>query len=112
MIRRPPRSTLFPYTTLFRSERMSAKRRSSSMTRMRRPLCPLFRRASAADEVGDSIGADMAGDMARANAGAAGATWAQATAGTEAGHETCLLLSSLAHDSPARPGNRPAAHDR
>src|ERR1022692_3213152 len=26
MIRRPPRSTLFPYTTLFRSERLSAKR--------------------------------------------------------------------------------------
>src|SRR3712207_7039650 len=27
MIRRPPRSTLFPYTTLFRSERGSAHRR-------------------------------------------------------------------------------------
>src|SRR5438132_9000716 len=26
MIRRPPRSTLFPYTTLFRSERSSARR--------------------------------------------------------------------------------------
>src|SRR3712207_7619138 len=26
MIRRPPRSTLFPYTTLFRSERMIARR--------------------------------------------------------------------------------------
>src|SRR5260370_16034197 len=26
MIRRPPRSTLFPYTTLFRSERMLARR--------------------------------------------------------------------------------------
>src|SRR2546422_7842815 len=26
MIRRPPRSTLFPYTTLFRSERASASR--------------------------------------------------------------------------------------
>src|SRR3712207_7454608 len=25
MIRRPPRSTLFPYTTLFRSDRFSAK---------------------------------------------------------------------------------------
>src|SRR2546425_7002058 len=28
MIRRPPRSTLFPYTTLFRSTRPSASRRS------------------------------------------------------------------------------------
>src|SRR3712207_6904027 len=26
MIRRPPRSTLFPYTTLFRSEELSARR--------------------------------------------------------------------------------------
>src|SRR5260221_8737823 len=28
MIRRPPRSTLFPYTTLFRSAEYSSKRRS------------------------------------------------------------------------------------
>src|SRR5256885_8768607 len=32
MIRRPPRSTLFPYTTLFRSPSKGAK--------MTRPLCP------------------------------------------------------------------------
>src|SRR3712207_7973682 len=35
MIRRPPRSTLFPYTTLFRSPRTSRARR----TRRRRPAC-------------------------------------------------------------------------
>src|SRR5258705_3677380 len=29
MIRRPPRSTLFPYTTLFRSRRASSRRRGS-----------------------------------------------------------------------------------
>src|SRR5258707_10197663 len=29
MIRRPPRSTLFPYTTLFRSERASEPRRTT-----------------------------------------------------------------------------------
>src|SRR2546422_7098046 len=29
MIRRPPRSTLFPYTTLFRSLNVSARRRGS-----------------------------------------------------------------------------------
>src|SRR5260370_19198997 len=34
MIRRPPRSTLFPYTTLFRSQRLSA---SSRPNRTRRP---------------------------------------------------------------------------
>src|SRR5437899_10604214 len=31
MIRLPPRSTLFPYTTLFRSQIFSARRRTSSM---------------------------------------------------------------------------------
>src|SRR2546426_3356698 len=29
MIRRPPRSTLFPYTTLFRSERFVARKRAA-----------------------------------------------------------------------------------
>src|SRR3712207_7791449 len=29
MIRRPPRSTLFPYTTLFRSRRKDSRRRTS-----------------------------------------------------------------------------------
>src|SRR5438477_7973198 len=46
MIRRPPRSTLFPYTTLFRSERLAASvaRRTAGgdvpprVTRGRRPL--------------------------------------------------------------------------
>src|SRR5205823_10823750 len=33
MIRRPPRSTLFPYTTLFRSERVSVDRDSALRTR-------------------------------------------------------------------------------
>src|SRR3712207_8555113 len=45
MIRRPPRSTLFPYTTLFRSPRSSARysRRGSEDARR----CRGFRRASA-----------------------------------------------------------------
>src|SRR3712207_8561759 len=30
MIRRPPRSTLFPYTTLFRSRRLSGRRQGAS----------------------------------------------------------------------------------
>src|SRR2546422_8426574 len=38
MIRRPPRSTLFPYTTLFRSSRRAV---SSSWTFMRKPPSPL-----------------------------------------------------------------------
>src|SRR3712207_7646913 len=37
MIRRPPRSTLFPYTTLFRSRRRRAAGRSAGRRRRRRP---------------------------------------------------------------------------
>src|SRR2546422_4359582 len=40
MIRRPPRSTLFPYTTLFRSRR----RRTSCVPCPRCPLAPTSRR--------------------------------------------------------------------
>src|SRR5438477_7135429 len=36
MIRRPPRSTLFPYTTLFRSEITSECRRSRGLSPVRR----------------------------------------------------------------------------
>src|SRR3712207_8676133 len=39
MIRRPPRSTLFPYTTLFRSSRKT--RRRTSAPRPPRESCPL-----------------------------------------------------------------------
>src|SRR5687768_17858867 len=35
LIRRPPRSTLFPYTTLFRSRPRHSGRRSASATRFR-----------------------------------------------------------------------------
>src|ERR1019366_10737166 len=35
MIRRPPRSTLFPYTTLFRSGRSGTPRRTGSCTKTR-----------------------------------------------------------------------------
>src|SRR2546427_4529425 len=44
MIRRPPRSTLFPYTTLFRSSsrrgRPGTGRRRRGPTRRWRPACP------------------------------------------------------------------------
>src|SRR2546429_6622256 len=33
MIRRPPRSTLFPYTTLFRSAELEARRQTTSLQR-------------------------------------------------------------------------------
>src|SRR3712207_7283710 len=40
MIRRPPRSTLFPYTTLFRSRRFGAYRRGSGTGRRREGVDP------------------------------------------------------------------------
>src|SRR5690349_22675009 len=39
MIRRPPRSTLFPYTTLFRSSRRCTSTRRSSSARSRASCC-------------------------------------------------------------------------
>src|SRR2546430_13572439 len=42
MIRRPPRSTLFPYTTLFRSLRCADRNseKSTRTSRQRYPWCP------------------------------------------------------------------------
>src|SRR5258708_18641915 len=40
MIRRPPRSTLFPYTTLFRSKGEYSFPRDETRKRWRRGLCP------------------------------------------------------------------------
>src|SRR3712207_7813550 len=45
MIRRPPRSTLFPYTTLFRSPRRAARARAGQgAARVRRPGVARLRR--------------------------------------------------------------------
>src|SRR5688572_32239703 len=41
MIRRPPRSTLFPYTTLFRSEQLGRERRRFDRIADRAELRPL-----------------------------------------------------------------------
>src|SRR2546426_4422932 len=41
MIRRPPRSTLFPYTTLFRSRPFTGKRRAASSLAILTPSPPL-----------------------------------------------------------------------
>src|SRR5690349_22968900 len=49
MIRRPPRSTLFPYTTLFRSEVQAAEERLGIRDRARRSELRLGPAAGAAD---------------------------------------------------------------
>src|SRR2546430_11297436 len=43
MIRRPPRSTLFPYTTLFRSEMPRESKRERRVRRRKAPLCRVGR---------------------------------------------------------------------
>src|SRR4051794_41294960 len=40
MIRRPPRSTLFPYTTLFRSTTIGARSRPASVSATAKPSTP------------------------------------------------------------------------
>src|SRR2546430_11101413 len=49
MIRRPPRSTLFPYTTLFRSPRRGLRGSSVALPRERRLGALRFPRGSATD---------------------------------------------------------------
>src|SRR5215469_18375429 len=49
MIRRPPRSTLFPYTTLFRSRRLPVRRRVRHRRAQDRPRHLPARRDRAAD---------------------------------------------------------------
>src|SRR2546430_2953107 len=52
MIRRPPRSTLFPYTTLFRSKRRTSPTRSSTARPRRAPRRPPRVRSTSASRPG------------------------------------------------------------
>src|SRR2546430_7901050 len=55
MIRRPPRSTLFPYTTLFRSERILGLRRHVQQLEGLLPICAYCKRIRDAGENWESI---------------------------------------------------------
>src|SRR3712207_9238842 len=69
MIRRPPRSTLFPYTTLFRSQRRTLM---PSVTLARHAAPRGSRRTRGRNgkgRVNRIVGAGDAGDLARAGAG-------------------------------------------
>src|SRR3712207_8670863 len=57
MIRRPPRSTLFPYTTLFRSDARPTSRRH----RYRMPLRHRLRPEGAQRAAGDQVALDVEG---------------------------------------------------
>src|SRR5256885_9843666 len=50
MIRRPPRSTLFPYTTLFRSEILRRGIQPPQFVRLQNGLAGDFRRGSRSEE--------------------------------------------------------------
>src|SRR5687767_15468434 len=68
MIRRPPRSTLFPYTTLFRSKQGGGDR-SAGGRGSQDPAVPghrLSRRGLGAPSVGDRHGARRVADRRRA----------------------------------------------
>src|SRR3712207_7046291 len=70
MIRRPPRSTLFPYTTLFRSPQPQAALRERSVVPGDPPRLPRDARAprAAAGGSGPDAGRDSAaGDVAAAD---------------------------------------------
>src|SRR5256886_14294273 len=58
MIRRPPRSTLFPYTTLFRSRRRRARARSTSRTRHSAPGSTAERTTGQRERTTSSAGSD------------------------------------------------------
>src|SRR2546430_3433774 len=60
MIRRPPRSTLFPYTTLFRSRRAAAARRDGTRDCARAARIPDGR--AAFEPRREAPGADAGGD--------------------------------------------------
>src|SRR3712207_9588433 len=61
MIRRPPRSTLFPYTTLFRSERQASALESLE-PELAADILEAMEPDEAADVLGD-ISADRAADL-------------------------------------------------
>src|SRR5256885_11890768 len=60
MIRRPPRSTLFPYTTLFRStrKRRADRRRTSGTTREVRLLAQGCKKVGSAWRLGNELPGD------------------------------------------------------
>src|SRR3712207_7691524 len=55
MIRRPPRSTLFPYTTLFRSLRSRTLSTETTMTDDRLALLELIKKSADADLVREML---------------------------------------------------------
>src|SRR2546425_6310408 len=70
MIRRPPRSTLFPYTTLFRSRRLAAAQHRSreqrveagaAQHRLRGPASDRRQRPGVLEEVDDALVVEVPG---------------------------------------------------
>src|SRR5258708_35750003 len=70
MIRRPPRSTLFPYTTLFRSRRLRSLAAAMDPYIAEIVTNRVLRRASAHDAPGDGVRFALPMVLRRANADA------------------------------------------
>src|SRR5256885_8930666 len=64
MIRRPPRSTLFPYTTLFRSRGRPESRKQKQTTTQSGAAVPQLLKQAARCEVARSAGYDPTGENA------------------------------------------------
>src|SRR2546425_6279657 len=65
MIRRPPRSTLFPYTTLFRSHALGRAHHRPADILLQHALHPGERRAGLVTEIGHHVGAGLLGAHGR-----------------------------------------------
>src|SRR2546427_13264106 len=89
MIRRPPRSTLFPYTTLFRSLGIPAavlrQDRLEDVARAARLLGRLVGRAAAGDSLADALGRLLAAPVPPARPRPAFVVWGNPPMGIGSG---------------------------
>src|SRR5438105_6513316 len=106
MLRRPPRSTLFPYTTLFRSRGSAAAR---ARARLAHPLPPR-RRGPERDRIAGAVGSRGAVRRHLGGGTARGSVPAAAAAGSlSAARRTGRLGCAVGErHPPARASSRPA----
>src|SRR2546428_5352514 len=100
MIRRPPRSTLFPYTTLFRSRDGVAKRASSAASRASSETFSARAAASSSFAATQDAAAFSTSVRAAANASGAAARSEEHTSELQSRSDlVCRLLLEKKHES-------------
>src|SRR3712207_4815891 len=103
MIRRPPRSTLFPYTTLFRSERLASSIDLNWLRREHGEYAPLpSPEEAAAYPYTDADRARIARNRARLFVGTPEAVKVKLSAMVEACRADEIMITSAIHDHEAR----------